>query len=81
MAAIDVITMLAVSLTRGLGFVTAPLFGAVIAVQARRLKLNIRHLKGYMASLGVRPAVAYLTASKTPGYLWKRSRIAKILGI
>jgi hypothetical protein len=48
---------------------------------ARRLKLNVRGLKGYMASLGVRPAVAYLTANKAPGYLWKRSRIAEILGI
>jgi hypothetical protein len=48
---------------------------------ARRLKLNVRALKGHMASMGVRPAVAYLTANKTPGYLWKRSRIAEILGI
>jgi TniQ len=48
---------------------------------ARRLKLNVRALKGHMASMGVRPAVAYLTANKTPGYLWKRSRITEILGI
>jgi hypothetical protein len=48
---------------------------------ARRLKLNVRALKSYMASFGVRPAVAYVTAAKTPGYLWKRSRVAEILGI
>lgn len=47
---------------------------------ARRLRLNVRTLKGYMASLGVRPAVTYLTANKTPSYLLKRSRIAEILG-
>jgi hypothetical protein len=47
---------------------------------ARRLNANVRILKSHMAALGVRPAVTYSSAAKTPAYLWKRADIAPILG-
>jgi TniQ len=46
---------------------------------ARRLSLNVRALKSHMASLGVRPAVAYPSANGTLGFLWKRSKVAEVL--
>jgi len=43
---------------------------------ANRLSLNVRTLKRHMESLGVRPAIVYKSANGTPGFLWKRSKVA-----
>ena len=47
---------------------------------ATRLNRNVRALKSHMASLGLRPAVTYCSAAKTPGFLWNRAKAAEVLG-
>ena len=46
---------------------------------ANRLNLNVRVLKSHMVSLGVRPGVVYRSANGTPGFLWRRSKVAEAL--
>jgi hypothetical protein len=48
---------------------------------ARRFGRDVRSMKRFMGSNGVRPSVVYRTANGSPFYLWSRSKLAEAFGL